>query len=198
MSLVRSCDSEHSENQGSNSNSCVGSVNPGRGERRCTKSIVRFFRNSTGPGSSSLCPNETFSCTSQRSNRRGSELSAAFDTRTRKVIVHRRDAQVISHSELTLLDRFFTRFGSVRRILSVYSGRLVNPAKHPSHGLRTLTFLEYFRNGFRFLSLVSISLRRDIPAKAKNVRSTAVPQQGYNSCFLARRSVFLDRGPLNG
>jgi hypothetical protein len=35
-----------------------------------------------------------------------------------------------------------------------------------------------------------------IQANAKNVRNTAAPQQGNNG-FLARRSVFLDRGPLN-
>jgi hypothetical protein len=39
---------------------------------------------------------------------------------------------------------------------------------------------------------------RNTPAKAKKVRNTTVPQQGNNNCFLARRSVFLDRGPLNG
>ncbi len=36
-------------------------------------------------------------------------------------------------------------------------------------------------------------------ANVKKVRNnTAVPQQGDNDCFLGRKSIFLDRGPLNG
>jgi hypothetical protein len=35
-------------------------------------------------------------------------------------------------------------------------------------------------------------------ALTEAIRNTAVPQHGANNCFPARRSVFLDRGPLNG
>jgi hypothetical protein len=50
------------------------------------------------------------------------------------------------------------------------------------------------------MSLFSL---RNILAKAKKgsgvaVGNTTVPQQGNNNCFLARRSVSLDRGLLNG
>jgi len=38
----------------------------------------------------------------------------------------------------------------------------------------------------------------DEKALTKVVRNTTVPQQGANNCFLARRSVFFDREPLNG
>ena len=37
----------------------------------------------------------------------------------------------------------------------------------------------------------------EIPAKAKDVRDIAVPQQG-NDGFLARRNIFLDEGLLMG
>jgi hypothetical protein len=35
-------------------------------------------------------------------------------------------------------------------------------------------------------------------ALTKAVSNATAPQQGNNSSFLARRSLFLDRGPLNG
>jgi hypothetical protein len=40
--------------------------------------------------------------------------------------------------------------------------------------------------------------KREEKAQTEPVRNTAVPQQGANNCFLARRSIFLDRGPLKG
>jgi hypothetical protein len=64
--------------------------------------------------------------------------------------------------------------------------------------VHTSSLSAFFAVNFPYQGQIHPHRLRNIPAKAKKLRNTAVPQHGNNNCFLARRSVFLDRGPLNG